>query len=80
MISDMLVRAGQAFADCELWHEPPMLMLQPNIAKSMRAFRYNGLAHALANAKRYGKCTLFPPSSLANDAAAQRIRCSAGWN
>ena len=24
-----------------------MLMLQPNIAKSMRAFRYNGLAHAL---------------------------------
>ena len=49
---------GVAFADCELWHEPPMLMLQPNIAKSMRAFRYNGLAHALANAKRYGKCTL----------------------
>ena len=61
-----------------------MLMLQPNIAKSMRAFRYNGLAHALANAKRYGTCTLLlapqGTSSLANDAAAQRIRCSAGWN
>jgi hypothetical protein len=45
--------AGVAFADCELWHEPPMLMLQPNISKSMRAFRTNGLPQANANARRY---------------------------
>ena len=44
---------GTAFADCELWHEPPLLMLHPAIAKSMRAFRFNGLKQAMDNAKRY---------------------------
>ena len=35
---------GVSFWDCEMWHEPSLLLLQPSIAKSMRQFRANNLA------------------------------------
>ena len=38
---------GVSFWDCEMWHEPSLLLLHPSIAKSMRQFRANNLAAAI---------------------------------
>ena len=39
--------------DCEMWHEPSLLLLHPPISKSMRQFRANNLASAIENAERH---------------------------
>eukprot|EP01046_Picozoa_sp_COSAG06_P004681 COSAG06_NODE_199_length_20418_cov_43.318421_14_plen_936_part_00 len=44
---------GVSFWDCEMWHEPSLLLLHPSIAKSMRQFRANNLAAAIENAQRH---------------------------
>jgi hypothetical protein len=41
---------GVAFWDCEMWHEPSLLLLHPNISRSMRQYRANNLQRALENA------------------------------
>ena len=38
----------------EMWHEPSLLLLHPEISKSMRQFRANNLATARQNAAAHG--------------------------
>jgi protein-glucosylgalactosylhydroxylysine glucosidase len=52
---------GHVFWDTELWMYPPLLMLQPNMAKSTLEYRFNGLEKAKLNASGYGfKGAKFP--------------------
>lgn len=52
---------GHVFWDTELWMYPPILMLQPEIAKSILEYRYNRLAAAKQNAFSHGyKGAMFP--------------------
>jgi protein-glucosylgalactosylhydroxylysine glucosidase len=45
---------GHVFWDTELWMYPPLLLLQPNMAKSLLEYRYERLEAAKANAKSHG--------------------------
>lgn len=45
---------GHIFWDCELWMYPPLLMLQPEIAKTLLDYRWERLAAAQRNAQSYG--------------------------
>lgn len=45
---------GHVFWDTEIWMYPPLLLLQPNMAKSLLEFRYNCLPAAKSNAKSHG--------------------------
>ncbi len=57
---------GHVFWDTELWMYPPILMLQPEIAKSILEYRYNRLAAAKQNAFSHGyKGAMFPWESSA---------------
>ncbi len=52
---------GHVFWDTELWMYPPMLMLQPEIAKSILEYRFNRLQAARQNAFSHGyKGAMFP--------------------
>ena len=52
---------GHVFWDTELWMYPPILALQPEIAKSILEYRYNRLAAAKQNAFSHGyKGAMFP--------------------
>lgn len=52
---------GHVFWDTELWMYPPLLMLQPEMAKSTMEYRYKGLEKAKINAVLYGyKGAKFP--------------------
>ncbi len=52
---------GHVFWDTELWMYPPLLMLQPGIAKSLLEYRYQRLEAAKANAFAHGyKGAMFP--------------------
>lgn len=52
---------GHVFWDTELWMFPPMLLLQPELAKSMIEYRYNRLPAARKNAFSYGyKGAMYP--------------------
>jgi len=52
---------GHVFWDTELWMYPPLLALQPNIAKSMLEYRYQRLSAAKQNAFSHGyKGAMFP--------------------
>lgn len=52
---------GHVFWDAELWMFPPLLALQPGIAKSMLEYRYQRLAAAKQNAFSHGyKGAMFP--------------------
>jgi protein-glucosylgalactosylhydroxylysine glucosidase len=45
---------GHVFWDTELWMYPPLLMLQPQLAKSTMEYRFKGLEKAKLNAAGYG--------------------------
>jgi trehalose/maltose hydrolase-like predicted phosphorylase len=52
---------GHVFWDTELWMYPPLLALQPNIARSILEYRYNRLEAARKNAFSHGyKGAMFP--------------------
>jgi protein-glucosylgalactosylhydroxylysine glucosidase len=52
---------GHVFWDTELWMYPPILALQPEIAKSILEYRYQRLAAAKQNAFSHGyKGAMFP--------------------
>lgn len=57
---------GHVFWDTELWMYPPMLMLQPEIAKSFLEYRFQRLEAAKKNAFSHGyKGAMFPWESSA---------------
>ena len=57
---------GHAFWDTEIWMYPPLLMLQPEIAKSLLEYRWNMLGQAKANAFSHGyEGAMFPWESAA---------------
>ncbi len=52
---------GHVFWDTELWMYPPLLMLQPGIARSLLDYRYERLGAAKQNAFAHGyKGAMFP--------------------
>lgn len=52
---------GHVFWDTELWMYPPLLVLQPDIAKSLLEYRYQRLEAAKQNAFSHGyKGAMFP--------------------
>lgn len=52
---------GHVFWDTELWMYPPLLVLQPDIAKSILEYRFNRLAAAKQNAFSHGyQGAMFP--------------------
>ena len=52
---------GHVFWDTELWMYPPLLVLQPEIAKSLLEYRFNRLEAARQNAFSHGfKGAMFP--------------------
>ena len=58
---------GHVFWDTELWMFPPLLMLQPEIAKSILEYRYQRLDAAKSNAFAHGyKGAMFPWESAAD--------------
>ena len=58
---------GHVFWDTELWMYPPLLMLQPEIAKSLLEYRFERLDAARRNAFSHGyKGAMFPWESAAN--------------
>ncbi len=58
---------GHVFWDTELWMYPPLLMLQPNIAKSLLEYRYQRLDAAKANAFAHGyEGAMYPWESAAD--------------
>ena len=58
---------GHVFWDTELWMYPPLLMLQPDMARSLLDYRFERLEAARQNAKSHGyKGAMFPWESSAN--------------
>ena len=58
---------GHVFWDTELWMYPPLLMLQPQIAKSLLEYRYQRLEAARQNAFSHGyQGAMFPWESSAD--------------
>jgi trehalose/maltose hydrolase-like predicted phosphorylase len=52
---------GHVFWDTELWMYPPLLVLQPNIARSILEYRFNRLGAARKNAFSHGyQGAMFP--------------------
>ncbi len=52
---------GHVFWDTELWMYPPLLLMQPEIARSLLDYRINRLDAAKANAKMHGfEGAMFP--------------------
>lgn len=52
---------GHVFWDTELWMYPPLLMMQPDIAKSLLEYRYERLGAAKQNAFAHGyKGAMYP--------------------
>ncbi len=58
---------GHVFWDTELWMYPPLLMLHPDMAKSLLEYRFERLGAAKQNAFSHGyKGAMFPWESSAN--------------
>ncbi len=58
---------GHVFWDTELWMYPPLLLLQPEIAKSLLEYRFQRLDAAKANAFAHGyKGAMYPWESAAD--------------
>ena len=52
---------GHIFWDCELWMYPPLLLLQPELAKTVLDYRFDRLPAAQQIAKSYGfKGAMYP--------------------
>jgi len=58
---------GHVFWDTELWMYPPLLMLQPDIAKSLLEYRYQRLGAAKQNAFAHGYDGAMYPWESAGD-------------
>ncbi len=82
---------GHVFWDAELWMFPPLLALQPGIARSMLEYRYQRLAAARQNAFSHGyRGAMFPWESASEGQETtpvwaltgpfqQHITGSVGW-
>lgn len=82
---------GHVFWDTELWMYPPLLMLQPEIAKSILEYRYNRLDAAKENAFSHGFDGAMFPWESAEDGSEetplwaltgpfqQHITATIGW-
>ncbi len=65
---------GHVFWDAELWMFPPLLALQPGIAKSMLEYRYQRLAAARQNAFSHGyKGAMYPWESASEGQEATPV-------
>jgi trehalose/maltose hydrolase-like predicted phosphorylase len=65
---------GHVFWDAELWMYPPLLALQPGIAKSMLEYRFQRLAAARQNAFSHGyKGAMFPWESASEGQEATPV-------
>lgn len=82
---------GHVFWDAELWMFPPLLVLQPGMARSMLEYRYQRLAAARQNAFSHGyKGAMFPWESASEGQEAtpvwaltgpfqQHVSAGIGW-
>lgn len=82
---------GHVFWDTELWMYPPILMLQPDIARSLLEYRYEKLAAAKENAFSHGYDGAMFPWESAGDGSEdtpvwaltgpfqQHITATVGW-
>lgn len=82
---------GHVFWDTELWMYPPLLVLQPDIAKSLLEYRFERLAAAKANAFAHGYDGVMFPWESAEDGSEdtpvwaltgpfqQHITATVGW-
>ena len=82
---------GHVFWDTELWMYPPLLVLQPGIAKSLLEYRYQRLEAAKANAFAHGYAGAMFPWESAEDGSEdtpiwaltgpfqQHISATVGW-
>jgi protein-glucosylgalactosylhydroxylysine glucosidase len=65
---------GHVFWDTELWMYPPLLMLKPEIAKSLLEYRYERMAMARQNAFSHGyQGVMFPWESDADGQEATPV-------
>lgn len=62
---------GHVFWDTELWMYPPLLMLQPDMAKSLLEYRYERLETAKQNAFAHGYKGAMYPWESADDGAEE---------
>jgi len=62
---------GHVFWDTEMWMYPPLLMLQPDIAKSLLEYRYKRLESAKENALAHGYKGAMYPWESADDGAEE---------
>lgn len=82
---------GHVFWDTELWMYPPLLVLQPKIAKSLLEYRFQRLEAARANAFAHGYAGAMFPWESAEDGSEdtpiwaltgpfqQHISATVGW-
>ena len=82
---------GHVFWDTELWMYPPLLVLQPDIAKSLLEYRYERLGAAKENAFAHGYDGAMYPWESAEDGSEdtpvwaltgpfqQHISATVGW-
>lgn len=65
---------GHVFWDAELWMYPPLLMLQPDIARSLLEYRYQRLEEAKQNAFAHGyEGAMFPWESADDGSEATPV-------
>ncbi len=70
---------GHIFWDAELWMFPPMLLLQPEMAKSMLDYRFHRLEEARKNAQSHGyKGAMFPWESAHEGTEETPVRALTG--
>lgn len=68
-----LYYSGHIFWDAELWMYPAILLLQPNLAKSMIEYRYEHLSAAKKNAMMHGYSGAMYPWESANSGLEETI-------
>ncbi len=70
---------GHVFWDAEIWMYPPLLVLHPDMGKSMMNYRINRLNKAMDRAKNYGyKGAMFPWESDFSGEEATPTWCLTG--
>lgn len=70
--------SGHVFWDTDLWMYPPMLVLNPGIARSMTDYRTDRLKGALANYRNSGGRALYPWESAADGMEETPISATTG--
>ena len=70
---------GHVFWDTEIFMFPPMLMLQPDMARSMLEYRFERLDEARRNASSFGfEGAMYPWESASTGAEETRVRALTG--